>query len=106
MQPYLGIRSLRYDHVKIRSYWIRMGPDPLTVVPIKRQRAFGCRAVHKGGGHKDRYGETRVKIEADSGVMCLKGQDSGGSQQTTRYWEKAGNRFSSQPQEEPLLPKS
>ena len=60
MCPYLEICLCRYNEVKMRSHWIRMDPNPMSGVPLRRgifehryrEEKATWRQRHKGEGHE------------------------------------------------------
>lgn len=45
MQPYLVLQGLcRYNQVMMKSYWIRMGPNSMTDILVRK---FGHRDKHR-----------------------------------------------------------
>lgn len=57
----------------MRSYWLRVGSNPVTVVPVRERKS--------GRAHK---GEGPVKVEAETGAMQLQAKEHQGLLANTR----------------------
>ena len=74
-----------FIQVKMRSYWIRMGPNPMSGVFIReRRRRFRPRHREQESRYTLREDSGRVMMEAEIGVMQLQTKEHKGSRATTR----------------------
>lgn len=83
-----------FQQVKMRSDWIRMGPNLVTCVH-KRRGKFG---------HKNTHRECHETIKAEIRIMCPQVQECQGLPATTRNQESGVEHSPSEPSEEANLP--
>ena len=72
----------RWNQVKVRSHWIRVGSNPVTAVLIRRGK-FGW--THRVKGH--------VTAEAETGTRHPQAKEAKNCQQHQKPWEMPGEFF-------------
>ena len=79
--------DLLQDAVKIRSYWLRMAPNPMTAKLIRRKNWYSLPVLQTGRSYP-------AMKKAETGGACLQAKEHQGLLTVPQSWDTVGGRFS------------